>query len=260
MSAKIPWPSSAAAAWAIATCTAWPSCMLRGYPRLNWSAHATPISTTPTRWPTKRSSASARAPKPLPAQELASLGDVQAVDICTLPAHHHSVAVEAMERGWHVLCEKPVGLTTRACKLMREASERTGCILSVAENYRRDPINRLAKALLDVGAIGTPRLMMHNTIGGGDRMLISVWRHQKNASGVLLDVGVHFTDIMEFFLGDALSVRADAPARKDAYQPHGRRHRRAPDIFIPNLCALAKRHAGRVRSHRRRRQLCNDPV
>ena len=38
-----------------------------GYPRLNWSAHATPISTTPTRWPTKRSSASARAPKPLPA-------------------------------------------------------------------------------------------------------------------------------------------------------------------------------------------------
>ena len=141
-------------------------------------------------------------------EELASLGDVQAVDICTLPAPHHSVAVDAMERGWHVLCEKPVGLTTRACKLMREASERTGCILSVAENYRRDPINRLAKALLDAGAIGTPRLMMHNTIGGGDRMLISVWRHHKNASGVLLDVGVHFTDIMEFFLGDALSVYA----------------------------------------------------
>ena len=141
-------------------------------------------------------------------EELAKLGDVQAVDICTLPAHHHSVAVEAMERGWHALCEKPVGLTARACKLMREAAERTGCILSVAENYRRDPVNRLAKALLDAGVIGTPRLMLHNTIGGSNRMLISVWRHQKNASGVLLDVGVHFTDIMEFFLGDALSVYA----------------------------------------------------
>lgn len=141
-------------------------------------------------------------------EALASLGDVQAVDICTLPAHHHSVAVEAMERGWHALCEKPVGLTSRACKLMREASERTGCILSVAENYRRDPVNRLAKALLDAGAIGAPRLMLHNTIGGSNRMLISVWRHQKNASGVLLDVGVHFADIMEFFLGDALSVYA----------------------------------------------------
>ncbi|MGY8825703.1 MAG: Gfo/Idh/MocA family protein [Candidatus Latescibacterota bacterium] len=141
-------------------------------------------------------------------EELAALGDVQAVDICTLPAHHHSVAVEAMERGWHALCEKPVGLTARACKIMRETAERTGCILSVAENYRRDPVNRLAKALLDAGVIGTPRLMLHNTIGGGDSMLISVWRHQKNASGLLLDVGVHFADIMEFFLGDAVSVYA----------------------------------------------------
>ena len=141
-------------------------------------------------------------------EELAALGDVQAVDICTLPAHHHSVAVEAMERGWHALCENPVGLTARACKIMRETAERTGCILSVAENYRRDPVNRLAKALLDAGVIGTPRLMLHNTIGGGDSMLISVWRHQKNASGLLLDVGVHFADIMEFFLGDAVSVYA----------------------------------------------------
>ena len=58
--------------------------------------------------------------------------------------------------------------------------------LSVAENYRRDPINRLAKALLDAGAIGAPRLMLHNTIGGSNRMLISVWRHQKDASVVLL--------------------------------------------------------------------------
>jgi predicted dehydrogenase len=150
-----------------------------------------------------------KRPQPVASlEELAKLGDVQAVDICTLPAHHHSVAVEAMERGWHVLCEKPVGLTARACKLMREAAARTGCILSVAENYRRDPVNRLAKALLDAGVIGAPRLMIHNTIGGGNRMMITVWRHQKNASGLLLDVGVHFADIMEFFLGDAVSIYA----------------------------------------------------
>ena len=90
----------------------------------------------------------------------------------------------------------------------QKTSEKTGRILSVAENYRRDPINRLAKALLEEGVIGTPRLMMHNTIGGSDRMLISVWRHQKNASGILLDVGVHFADIMEFFLGNISSVYA----------------------------------------------------
>ena len=140
--------------------------------------------------------------------QLAAVAPIQAVDITTLPAHHHTVAVEAMERGWHVLCEKPMGLTARACKQMIAVAQKTGCILSVAENYRRDPINRLAKALLDAGAIGRPRLMQQITMSGGDQMLISVWRHQKNSSGVLLDVGTHFADIMEYFLGEAETAYA----------------------------------------------------
>ncbi len=141
-------------------------------------------------------------------EALAAVGAIQAVDITTLPAHHHTVAIEAMERGWHMMCEKPMGLTARACKLMIAKAQETGCVLSVAENYRRDPINRLAKALLDAGTIGTPRIMQHVTMGGGDGMLISVWRHQKNASGVLLDVGTHFADIMEYYLGEAETAYA----------------------------------------------------
>ena len=78
----------------------------------------------------------------------------------------------------------------------------------MAENYRRDPINRLAKALLDAGVIGSPRLMIHQTSGGGNQMVISVWRHQKDQSGVLLDVGVHFADIMEYFMGEVSTVYA----------------------------------------------------
>ena len=64
-----------------------------------------------------------------------------------------------MERGWHAMCEKPMGLTARASKQMIAKAQETGCVLSVAENYRRDPVNRLAKALLSAGVIGRPRLM-----------------------------------------------------------------------------------------------------
>ena len=39
-------------------------------------------------------------------------------------------------------------------------------------------------------------------------MLISVWRHQKDQSGVLLDVGVHYTDMMEYLLGPINAVYA----------------------------------------------------
>ena len=141
-------------------------------------------------------------------EELSKVGEVCAIDLTTLPQAHHTVGVDALQRGWHVMSEKPMGLTARACRLMLDAARGSGLVLSVAENYRRDPVNRLARTLIDAGAIGDPRLMIHHTLGGGDRMLISVWRHQKNSSGLLLDVGVHFADIMEYFLGRAESVFA----------------------------------------------------
>ena len=71
--------------------------------------------------------------------ELASVAPVQAVDITTLPAHHHTVAIEAMERGWHALCEKHMGLTARACKQMIAKAQETGCVLSVGRKLPPRP-------------------------------------------------------------------------------------------------------------------------
>ena len=153
--------------------------------------------------------------------ELASATEVAAIDLTTTPRFHHTIAVDAFDRGWHVMSEKPLGLTSRACQIMMQAAARNECVLSTAENYRRDPINRLGKALVEAGAIGTPRLMVHHSIGGGDGMLISVWRHQKDQSGVLLDVGVHFADIMEFYLGPATTMYAQTrlhePVRRNRF-------------------------------------------
>ena len=140
-------------------------------------------------------------------EELAEVG-VDAVDVTTTPPYHHTVAIETLERGWHTMVEKPMGLTVRACNLMRRAADASDAILSVAENYRRDPINRLAKALLNAEVIGTPRFLIHQAIGGTNRMTISVWRHQKDQSGVLLDVGVHYADMIEYLLGEVDTVYA----------------------------------------------------
>ena len=43
-------------------------------------------------------------------EELAEVG-VNAVDVTTTPPYHHTVAVETLERGWHTMVEKPMGLT-----------------------------------------------------------------------------------------------------------------------------------------------------
>ena len=187
--------------------------------------------------------------RPAVVEDLAGVSriEAEALDICADPRHHHMLVAEALERGWHAMVEKPMGLTAQACDVIRRAAEGSDRVVSVAENYRRDPMNRLAKALLDAGAIGTPRFLIHHTVGGGDRMLISMWRHQKNTSGVLLDVGVHFTDMMEYLMGNVTSVYAQTrlhePIRRnpmagrddDGGGPlggvYGRWQRRMPETF-----------------------------
>jgi predicted dehydrogenase len=109
-----------------------------------------------------------------------------------------------------VLCEKPLALTVRACGLIEEAATRAGRIVSVAENYRRDPINRLAKALIADGAIGDPRLMLETHIGGGDRIMITPWRHMKHTGTIAVDVGVHHADILRFYLGEVRTIYGEA--------------------------------------------------
>jgi predicted dehydrogenase len=94
----------------------------------------------------------------------------------------------------------------RGCNQIIETAHREGRILSVAENFRRDPINRLIQALIQDGAIGTPQLMIETSIGGADRMIITPWRHQKFSGTVALDVGVHNADIMQLYLGEPVSA------------------------------------------------------
>ncbi|MBI2191139.1 MAG: Gfo/Idh/MocA family oxidoreductase [Planctomycetes bacterium] len=127
---------------------------------------------------------------------------VQAVDITTEPWLHHPLACEAFERGYHVMVEKPMGITVRACRLMVRAAERSGLILSVAENYRRDPLNRLARHLIETEAAGRIYFMMQHALGGGRGIFITPWRHDRLRGGFLLDLGVHFTDILQYYLGE----------------------------------------------------------
>jgi predicted dehydrogenase len=149
--------------------------------------------------------------------------DLQAVDITTDAGSHHKVACAAFDLGWHVLCEKPLALTMRGCNLILRAQARSGKMLSVAENYRRDPMSRLTRALLDAGAIGQPTMCFYVSAGGGDQIVILPWRHYKHMGGILLDAGVHDADMMQYYLGDAREVYAQArlwePTRRKPTAP-----------------------------------------
>jgi len=137
-----------------------------------------------------------------------SLSEVQAVVITTDGGSHHVVVCKAFDIGWHVLCEKPLGISMRACNLILDSQRRAGKILSVAENYRRDPMARLTRSLLDAGAIGEPVLMFDIGASSGNNIIILPWRHYKHMGGIVIDGGVHNADLMLYYLGDVNEVYA----------------------------------------------------
>ena len=136
--------------------------------------------------------------------------NIDAVDIVTEPSVHHILACIAFEAGAHVMVEKPMGITVKACQKMIDFAQKYNKKVSVAENYRRDPVNRLARSALDKELIGKPYLMIHNSLGGGNQIFITPWRHLKNKGGALLDMGVHYTDIIQYYLGEIDAVYGQA--------------------------------------------------
>src|SRR5690606_28193873 len=113
-----------------------------------------------------------------------------ALDVTAAPLLHPRLAIEAFAAGLHVLVEKPIALTVRGGREMVVAAVRAARVLAVAENYRRDPVNRLAKSLIDSGAIGSPYLAIQASSGWGERVVITAWRHLRSAGGIAVDMGV----------------------------------------------------------------------
>jgi len=133
-----------------------------------------------------------------------------AVDIVTDARTHHTIALKAFAAGVHVAVEKPIALTVRAGREIIAAAERAGRVLSVHENYRRDPMVRLVRAVLDAGVLGEPRLLMDVSASGTRRMPhTTAWRHLKHRGGYLLDYAVHNADLHMYFMGDVDTVYAE---------------------------------------------------
>ncbi len=137
---------------------------------------------------------------------VAGCPELDVVDIVATAAAHHEIAEVAAEAGLHVQTEKPMAPTVAACRKMQAAAERHNRVLSVAENYRRDPISRLARALVDVGAIGEVRTMLDLTSGGGHLAHAGGWQYLRHQGGPILESGVHNADLQMYLLGPILTV------------------------------------------------------
>lgn len=185
----------------------------------------------------------------------AALPELDVVDIVTAASAHHRIAGVAADAGMHVLCEKPMAPTVAACRAMQRAVERAGCVLSVAENYRRDPISRLARALVAGGAIGELRSLVDLSGGGGALGHAGPWRYRRTEGGPILEAGVHNADMQQYLAGAATrvsgQVRLNEPRRIYRDTPlkvfHDHYAHTNPEVApadAPDLLMATVEHAG----------------
>src|SRR5450755_3714659 len=86
-------------------------------------------------------------------RELLALKEIDAVDICTPNKVHTPAVIAALEAGKHVLCEKPLAVSTGEILAMRAALHKTDRILMTAQHMRFSDAGAAIKAWVDTGAL-----------------------------------------------------------------------------------------------------------
>ncbi len=141
-------------------------------------------------------------------EDLVARDDVETVIVCTPPHLHAEVAIAAMKRGKHVLCEKPLARNVDEGREMLRVARESGVRLKCGFNLRHHPAMRQVRQWYEDGNIGEIDWIRCRYGIGGRPGYEQEWRAQPEISGggQLMDQGVHMLDLCRWFLGDFAEV------------------------------------------------------
>lgn len=136
---------------------------------------------------------------------------IDAVAIMTPNDSHFPYAMQAIEAGLDVICDKPLTNETASAVRLVEAAEARGLVLALTHNYAGYPMVREARAAIAAGEIGPLRLVNVRYVQGSlskhveaepEKLAPRVkWRLDAARGGqshVLADIGVHAHQLLTF--------------------------------------------------------------
>ncbi|QCT01615.1 oxidoreductase domain-containing protein [Paenibacillus algicola] len=153
-------------------------------------------------------------------RQLLNETELDMVYIAVPPSLHENVAKIAFEKGLHVFCEKPLANSLEEARVMTALAERSGKIHAVHFSLPLDPAVLKMKALLKERAIGAiagmnlflefpqwPRAWQHNA-----------WITSRQQGGYLLEVGIHWIQMIQQVFGPITHVQSQVTFPEDASQ------------------------------------------
>lgn len=140
-----------------------------------------------------------------------ALGDTVAPDavvICTPPVTHADIACWFVERGVHVLSEKPLTTDLPSARSVLAAARRHGVVLTMASKFRFDADIIDARRRVAAGEIGDVVLVANAFTSRLD--MRGRWQSDPAVAGggVVMDNGTHSVDIVRYLLGPIREVMA----------------------------------------------------
>jgi len=159
-------------------------------------------------------------------KEMLAVTKPDAVVVCLPNSLHVSATKDALEAGCHVLCEKPLGMTSVGAKNVADIAVKYGKVLSVGYHNRYWPLFKKAKVMVENGEIGKILQIRGTFVTGGPHVSWdpkSLWYHEQSNGGVLFDSGSHLFDIIKYITGSTPSqahVLSSSVAEDNALPTH----------------------------------------
>ena len=130
---------------------------------------------------------------------------VRVVHVTSPNEAHHGQVMRVLEAGRHVICEKPLALTSAQSAEMVERARASGLVCAVCYNVRFYPLNQHARAMVAEGGLGDVRLVTGRY--HQDWLAKETdwnWRLSPERGGALRavgDIGTHWADLTSFVAG-----------------------------------------------------------
>jgi predicted dehydrogenase len=136
-------------------------------------------------------------------EELLEDDSLDVVSVAVPTFLHAPITIAALERGLHVLCEKPIARTPDEAAAMLAAADKAGRVLDVAFNRRRRGDVQALRRLIEGGRLGTPYYTKAWWLRRTGIPTLGSWFTSRETAGggPLIDLGVHILDFALYLLG-----------------------------------------------------------
>jgi predicted dehydrogenase len=147
--------------------------------------------------------------------------ELDAVDICTPNRVHTPVALAALAAGKHVLCEKPLAVSTREVRQMGTLADRRKLKLMTAQVHRFTTPGVAIKAWADAGGLGE---VYHARVRAMRRAWLPIAPGfidiRQSGGGPCMDIGVHALDECLWLMGFPKPVRVSGVSKVNFANGH----------------------------------------